>query len=382
MNDKDDTSTGQSAKEVLSAEPTHIDPPTSGSLSKYSDTPLPSKPKPLNPKQPSSLDSIYNSLTPIPEVFRQAREESLPSNSKTPSPAEAETMETKSSNRFQNQGEDFLSETLTTPLIRLASGHAIEEIHCVGAHRLSCRVKGSIRSLTHEQPFSDLQEAYEVNDRIRRKLSPLEGNSAVGRINDFWVSAHREIMGEPHLCMQRLAPIVTQGVIEDDLMPQLGKFMSRGARFVIASPVGERRAAESVAATILQHYGQTERYGLVGLQRHLGDAGPWIELGSGDQALKQAASLCLDGLVVGDHPSLSGGLIFDVMSDLSSSMVLINARNPEGAFHKVRWRSAHKHLAAATVNMIIFAKEIEGQPKLSSIHSYTTGEKVYQLPRS
>ena len=70
-----------------------------------------------------------------------------------------------------------------------------------------------------------------------------------------------------------------------------------------------------------------------------------------------------------------------MISDLSSSMVLLSARNPEGAFHKVRWRSAHKHLAAATVNIVIFI-EIDGQPKLSSIHSYATGEKVYQLPRS
>ena len=70
---------------------------------------------------------------------------------------------------------------------------------------------------------------------------------------------------ENHIYVQRLPPIVTK-VIADDLMPQLGKFMARGARFVIASPLGERRAAESVAAAILQRYGKARM--AVGLQPH------------------------------------------------------------------------------------------------------------------
>ena len=367
------------AEEPLAFEPrTQVDP-KSPLLSSSSDTPLPSKPRPTDPTQASSLDSIYNSLTPIPEELRQATTESSAKafSSKKSAPLDRSNVSTT----LPVMDNSIFKDLLSPPLLRLIEGAAIEEIHCIGAEGLSCRVRGALRSLSHERPFDDLKHAMRVYADLRSKLFPLDGLTAAGRLGDFWVSVQL-VKGEPHLCLERLSPLVTEGVIADDLMPQLGKFMARGARFVIASPRGERRAAESVAALLLQRYGQMQRFGVIGVKRCLGDDQGWIELGMSDHDLRQAALLNLDGIIVGDHPSFTGGLLFDVLSDLPSSMILVQARNPEAAFHKVRWRSAHKHLAAATINMVIFAKEVDGQPKLSSIHSYATGEKVYQLPKA
>ena len=127
----------------------------------------------------------------------------------------------------------------------------------------------------------------------------------------------------------------------------------------------------------MQEYCQAKRFGLVGVQHHLGHDSAWFDLPFSNEGLNQAASLLLEGVIVSDHPALAGDKLFDVLASVPSSMVLLSAKNPEAAFHKIRWRSVHKHLANQAVNMVIFAKEVNGQAQLTSIHSYATGEKVY-----
>ena len=127
----------------------------------------------------------------------------------------------------------------------------------------------------------------------------------------------------------------------------------------------------------MQSYCESKRFASVGVQQELGQDVAWFDLPFSDFGLDQAASLMLEGLIVADHPVLTGPKVFEVLATVPSSMLLLSAKNPEAAFHKIRWRSVNKYLANHAVNMVLFAKEVNGKPRLRAVYSYASGEKVY-----
>lgn len=339
------------------------------------DTSVPAKAAVGLIKPEPSLSAIYDSLTPIPSaVIENNLLETAPKAViETKVSSEKVIKEPKTNKPLPKLITDLFSDAMC----RLLEREFVEEVHCSGAQTLSCKSKGIVQHLSDEAPFENLEQAQEVCETLIMTLSGYKAEWSCGRLGDFWIYANRNSLGEAKLCFKRLKPIETEDVIAKDLLPQLGKFIARGARFAIASPPGQEHVAESVAAVIMQSYCESKRFACVGVQQELGQDVAWFDLPFSDFGLDQAASLMLEGLIIADHPALTGSKVFEVLATVPSSMILLSAKNPEAAFHKIRWRSVNKHLANHAVNMVLFAKEVNGKPRLRAVYSYASGEKVY-----
>ncbi|MAD60439.1 MAG: hypothetical protein CMH49_02850, partial [Myxococcales bacterium] len=271
----------------------------------------------------------------------------------------------------------LITDLFSPTICRLLEREFVEEVHCSGAHQLSCKSKGIVQHLSDETPFASFEEAQRVCEALIMFLSGHQAQSASGRLGDFWIYAHAHSLGKVKICLKRLKPLDTQNVISTELLPQLGKFIARGARFAIASPQGQEQVTESVAAAIMQEYCESKRFACIGVRQSLGQDVAWFDLPFSNSGLDQAAFLMLEGIIAADHPILAGDKLFEVLVSVPSSILLLSAKSPEAAFYKIRWRSVNKHLANTAVNMVLFAKEINGKARLSSVYNYATGEKVY-----
>ena len=326
-------------------------------------------------KPEPSLSSIYDSLTPIPNAVIENN--LLESEPKAVIETKVSYEKVVSEPTIKKPLPKLITELFSSAMCRLLEREFVEEVHCSGAQTLSCKSKGIVQHLSDEVPFESREQALQVCESLIMSLSGYKAEWASGRLGDFWIYANRNSLGEAKLCFRRLKPIETEDVVAKDLLPQLGKFIARGARFAIASPQGQEHVAESVAAVIMQSYCESKRFACVGVQQELGQDVAWFDLPFSDFGLDQAASLMLEGLIVADHPVLTGSKVFEVLATVPSSMLLLSAKSPEAAFHKIRWRSVNKHLANHAVNMVLFAKEVNGKPRLRAVYSYTSGEKVY-----
>ncbi len=343
------------------------------------------------PREPSSLHSIFNEVTPLNEELlghsasgaldsaHQQVTEPPPGEPRAPRSLNsvfrainplAESKLKPISNAFRGQVDQLLSDGL------------VEAINLNGWQALKYRQGGDQTERSSLSPFVDLPQAQEAARSLLSALGVSGRGVGEGLLKEgserFWVYVNLEIAHGPYICLERLSDLSQTSSLPQQPLSVLASALESGGRVVfIGDSVGEQVAVLYQALRVI--FGE-QRVVSVGLRADLDNQGVWLSLGGEDLALDQATSLSPSLLLIADRPSLSGPKLAEALSSVSPALLIYTASSLEAGVQDLSRKIGDEGLMRRAITHFASIKRTDdGEYQLSSISTYPEGRELFRL---
>jgi hypothetical protein len=253
----------------------------------------------------------------------------------------------------------------------------VQEIYLNGSHQLVYKQRAGTSVETVSSPFTSIEQAVRAAQRLLNGLGREGQSSAEGKLGPFRVFVDLEGAEGPYVCLQRsiqsnkLGDLVARGACNAQLAQSVSELMNRGGKIVIASAHTQSQA--QITSAIAQELLGNRRAVLVGVSQHLGDDPSWLTVAGSDDALESVARLNPDAVVIADQSALSGDKVFETLSAASAGLLMMTARDMNGAVNKLRRRAGDDMLAVEAVDAVLF---VSGDA-ISEVYHVGQGQVIF-----
>ena len=253
----------------------------------------------------------------------------------------------------------------------------VQEIYLNGAHQLVYKQAHNAPAETVSSPFTSVEQAARAAKRLLNGLGREGQTCAEGKLGPFRVFVNLEGAEGPYVCLQRaaqpntLSALVAQGAFNPQLAESVKTLVERGGKIVIASP--HKSAQAQLTSAIARELLSARRVVSVGVSQHLGDDPSWLTVEGSDEALEGVERLNPDAVIISDQASLSGDKVFEALSASSAGLLMLTARDINGAVNKLRRRAGDDMLAVEAADAILFVSGAE----VTDVYHVAQGQVIF-----